>query len=525
MDRRGFIRSIFTASQRDGAPGLRTQQPQSSGLEPYIPTSEAPWNEIRAGHLLRRTTFLPRWQDVDAVMKMSPSDAVDLLLNTTSQPSRPSMADHETESLAGLDVVTANGIRSMWRNDAATLRLWLSDVWAKSGLSIYEKLTFFWHGHFTSEFENDLDFVIAPLLYRQNELLRNNCLANFKDLVFYITLDGAMLVYLGGNVNKKGRPNENYARELLELYTTGIGHYTEGDIKEAARILTGWKVGQYSDDFAPNGIFNPYFEPDDHDTQAKQFFGETFSARDASTNTEFLVRKEEVRKLIDTIFDYRGDAVARFICRKLYRFFVYSNPSKSDESVIYAMAQVFKDNNFEIKPVLSALLKSAHFFDNANIGAQIKTPAELMTGLVRQFDYNPATIPANMSSTDQIIFDPPNVSGWPGWHDWITTNNYPVRATIATAAVNAMTQAKLITFIKQFPNYDDVDKLCDHLGAMLLPRPLSFERKEAFVKILTNNGPGAYVWTQAINNSPADAAGYMKNLLQTIIQLPDFQLC
>jgi hypothetical protein len=193
--------------------------------------------------------------------------------------------------------------------------------------------------------------------------------------------------------------------------------------------------------------------------------------------------------------------------------------------VINAMALVFKDNNFEIKPVLSALLKSAHFFDNANIGAQIKTPAELMTGLVRQFDYNPATISANMSSTDQIIFDPPNVSGWPGWHDWITTNNYPVRATIATAAVNAMTQAKLITFIKQFPNYDDVDKLCDHLGALLLPRPLSFERKEAFVKILTNNGPGVYVWTQAINNSPADAAGYMKNLLQTIIQLPDFQLC
>jgi uncharacterized protein (DUF1800 family) len=305
----------------------------------------------------------------------------------------------------------------------------------------------------------------------------------------------------------------------------GLGNYTEGDIKEAARILTGWHAQQFHDQQAPNGMFNPYFIPADHDTGAKQFLNVTFPARDSSTNTEFIVKKEEIRTLTDTLFDQRGDAIATFMCRKLYRFFVYSNPSKTDETVIAAMADIFKANNFDIKPVLSALLKSAHFFDNQNIGAQIKTPAELASGMSRQFAYASTKVPGDMESIDEIIFDPPNVSGWPGWHDWITTNNFPTRSSIATAAVNAMDQTALLSFIKQFPDYDQAGKLADHLAALVLPRPLSTERKDSWIKILTNNGPGEYVWTQSINSDPASAATYMKNLLLSIIELPDFQLC
>jgi hypothetical protein len=236
------------------------------------------------------------------------------------------------------------------------------------------------------------------------------------------------------------------------------------------------------------------------------------------------VKKEEVSGLIDILFQYRANETAKHICRKLYSFFVYSNPSKSDDAVIDAMAQMFVANNFEIKPVMSALLKSAHFFDNQNIGAQIKTPAEFMIGMGRQFSYV-TNLAAGMQNIDQILFDPPNVSGWTGWHDWITTNNFPVRSSLSTAAVAAMDSTELIAFIKQFPNYDDVEKLVDHLGALVLPRHLSATRKAAFINILINNGPGNYVWQQAINNSPNDAAGYMKNLLGAIITLPDYQLC
>lgn len=524
MDRRGFLSSLFPPQDLYAGSNRQSQRVLDSGLEPYVPSALAPWDEVRAGHLLRRTTFLPKWADLDAVAKMTPSDAVDLLLNTPSNPAPPSMANHTTESLGGLDIVTQNQVRASWRADANALRSWLVNIQIANGISLAEKMAFFWSGHFTSEFENDLDFVLATLLYRQNNLFRYGGLSNFKDLVFNVTLDPAMLVYLGGDLNNVGKPNENYARELLELYTMGIGNYTEGDIKEAARVLTGWRVAQFHDLPTPNGIFNTYFDPAKHDVNAKQFFGETIPARNTATNTEFLVKKEEVRKLIDILFEHRGIETARFICRKIYRFFVYSNPSKSDESVIEEMAQLFLSSNFEIKPVMSALLKSAHFFDNHNIGSQIKTPAEFVIGMGRQFSYA-TNIPGGMQNIDQIIFDPPNVSGWTGWHDWITTNTFPVRSSLSTAAVAAMDTTELVAFIKQFPNYDDVDKLVDHVGALLLPRHMSPARKTAFINILINNGPGNYVWQQAITGTPNTAAGYMKNLLQTIITLPDFQLC
>jgi uncharacterized protein (DUF1800 family) len=525
MDRRGFLSSFMPPVDLKSAGHGQSQRVLSTGLEPWVPTTTEPWDEVRAGHLLRRTTFMPRWEDIDAAVKMTYSEAVDMLLNTPSNPAPPSMADSSTESLGGLDIVTQNQVRAKWRSDASALRTWLVNVNVANGLSLAEKMAFFWSGHFTSEFENDLEFVIAPLLYRQNNLFRYGGLANFKDLVFNVTLDPAMLVYLGGDLNFVGKPNENFARELMELYTMGIGHYTEGDIKEAARVLTGWRVAQFHDLPAPNGLFNAYFDPAKHDVNAKQYFGDTIPARNTATNTEFLVKKEEVRTLIDILFKYRSAETAKYISRKIYRFFVYSNPSKSDEAVIAAMAQLMLDSNFEIKPVMTALLKSAHFFDNQNIGAQIKTPAELMIGMARQFSYTAASVPGAMTNIDQTIFDPPNVSGWNGWHEWITTNTYPVRSTLATTALQGMSSTTLVSFIKQFPDYDNVQKLVVHLGALLLPRPLSSTRKDAFVKILINNGPGDYVWQQAITNNPNDAAGYMKNLLETIVQLPDFQLC
>lgn len=279
---------------------------------------------------------------MQTVLAMSPSEAVDTLLNTPNQPSPPSIADRITESLTGLNTELQNIVRGSWKNDHSTLQSWYIGVMQDAGLTVTEKMTGFYSNHFATEFEVDLDFVIAPLLYRQNKLFRDTGLGNYRDMMKGITLDGAMLVYLGGSLNKKGAPNENYAREMLELFTTGLGHYTEGDIKEAARILTGWKVSQFSDEPFPNGYFNPYFIPADHDIDGKQFLGISFAARDTDSNTEFLVRRDEVEKMIETIFEKRADAIAGFICRKIYRFFVYSNPSATDENIIAGMAQISK---------------------------------------------------------------------------------------------------------------------------------------------------------------------------------------
>lgn len=520
MDRRAFLTGgIHARPPREDAPALARPV---AGLEPYTPDSTQPWDAIRAGHLLRRTTFLPRWNDIQTVLGMSPSEAVDLLLETPSQPDPPSIADSITESLDGLSTDLQNQVRGTWRNHHRTLQGWYTVVMKDGGLSLAEKMTGFYSNHFATEFVVDLDYVIAPLLYRQNQMFRDSGLGNYRNMMKSITLNSAMLVYLGGDLNVKGAPNENYAREMLELYTTGLGHYTEGDIKEAARILTGWKVAQFSDKPFPNGYFNPYFIPNDHDTGAKQFLGTSFAARDTDTNTEFLVRRDEVEKMIDTIFDKRPDAIANFICRKLYRFFVYSNPTGSDETVISQMAQIFKDSGFEIKPVLSALFKSAHFFDNLNIGAQIKTPAEFTVGLERQISQVPNMV-VSMNQMEMVLFDPPNVSGWPGYRDWVTTNTFPARADLASDVLNNMSDQDAVDFVSQFPEYDDVHKLVKNIGALLLPRDLSEGRTTALEAKLLQGAPD-YEWPNILA-STGTAGVRIKDMLLAITQLPDFQLC
>ena len=484
---------------------------------------------MRAGHLLRRTMMAPTWTDIQALVALGdPGRAVDLLLGATSTPSAPAAANDQTENPYPLALPVQTQIIGQWASDAAALRTWWAKLHLTASASIQEKMVFFWSGHFTTEFSLGANaYVIAPLLYRQNKLFRDHALGNLQDLVKYVTLDPAMLVFLGGNTNTAGAPNENYARELMELFTCGLGNYTEGDVQNAARILTGWRVSQYTDDPAPNGIFNVYFDPASHDTQAKIYLNTSFPAIDQTTNTEYLVQKNEIDKLVDTLFSVNGQAIAKFISTKLYQFFVYSDPAtgdptSSDASVIQAMADLFIQSNFEIQPVISALLKSAHFFDNANIGAQIKTPAEYVIGMARQL-VPTFPIDANMTAADQQFFQPPNVSGWPGYHDWITTNTYPVRGTEATTAITDMSDAVALTFIQQFPNYSDANALSTGIGQLLLPRPLSSERQTTFASKLTAGAP-VYEWTSIVTSSPSTAARNLRDLLNYIVSLPDFEL-
>jgi uncharacterized protein (DUF1800 family) len=524
MNRRSFLTGWAARVAPVSAPDAdRLVRAASATLEPYVPDTTAPWDATRIGHLLRRTTFLPRHADIAALQALTPSAAVDLLLATPYEPSQPGVAESITESLSGLDQSLRAAVQARWRGDAGTLRAWQSTVMRDAPLSIAEKMTAFWSNHFATEFKVDDDYVIAPLLYRQNRLFRRTGLGSFRTLVANVTLDGAMLVYLGGHLNTAGKPNENYAREMLELFTTGLGHYTEGDIKEAARILTGWRVAQFNDEPAPNGNFTPYFDPPSHDVNAKQFLGVSFPARDSSTNTEFLVRRDEVERMIGVIFDRRAQACAEFICSKLYRFFVYSNPTASDRTVITAMAELLIASNWEIAPVMSALLNSAHFFDNANIGSQIKTPAEFEIGLARQLGAT-RSYADDMSKLGQELFDPPTVAGWPGYHEWITTTTFPVRAEIAQSVIAALDEDSLLAFIRSFPNHTDAAALVTAVGSVMLPRPMSPERSRSLRSLLVGGGMD-YEWAQILSSSPSTAARTMREVLATIAQLPDFQLC
>ncbi|HVZ40516.1 MAG TPA: DUF1800 domain-containing protein [Candidatus Kapabacteria bacterium] len=523
MNRRSLFTSWYTrpsAAITDQRPPVR---PQSSGLEPYVPSAAMPWDAERVGHLLRRATFMPTWTEINMMMAVTPSQAVDQLLNAPSQPQAPGIANNVTESLDGLDITLQNQVKAQWGADMANFRSWYVNVIQNAGLTLVEKMAFFWSGHFTSQFELADDIIQAPLMYRQNQLFRDRAFANLKDLVMDITLDGAMLVYLGGDLNNASAPNENYGREVLELYTTGLGQYTEGDVQNAARILTGWRIARFSDKPAPNGMFTTYFDAKNHDIDGKEFMTISFPARDVSTNTEFIVKRDEVRKLVDTIFEQRQRAVAEFICRKIYRFFVYSNPAATDEAVISAMADLFIANSFEIKPVMSALLKSAHFFDNANIGAQIKTPAEFEVGLARVL-HGGRDVAGDMKLLDQELFNPPNVSGWPGYRSWITTTTFPVRADVSHGIISAMSDDAAVAFAKGLPDNTDVTKLTVNIAAVLLPRPLSDQRLANLKTKLIGAAPD-YEWPDIINGSPAGAGPRIRDLLSTIVDLPDFQLC
>jgi len=533
MDRRSFLTSW---AKRPGTAAFNQpssqshNRPLSTDLTPWVPTTADPWDNVRAGHLLRRTMMMPVWADLTKIAAMTPSDAVDLLLNTPSNPTPPSIAGKVTHSLIGLDTVKTSEQKGEWVGDDGTLKNWYASVLLNSPLSIVEKMVMFWSGHFTSQFDASDTYVVAPLLYNQNALFRNNALGNFHDLTIGVTLDGAMLVYLGGDVNSivGGKANENYSRELLELFTMGFGSgYTEGDVKEGARILTGWHAAQFSDLKDPNGPLQTYFWPSDHDIGNKTYLGVSFSAIDQVDNTQDLVKKNEIQLMIDTIFNtnIKGQTVATFICTKIYQFFIYSDPAATDANVVSQMAAMLIKNNFDIKPVISALLKSAHFFDNANIGCQIKTPAEYIIGIARQLRYS-ANMADNMTTILQELFNPPNVSGWTGWHDWITTNTYPVRSTVAATAITGMADSDVIKFINKFTDPTDANKLITELCALMLPRRLAQARHDDLVAQLVN-GPATvdYEWPSILLSSPSTAAQYMRTVLTTITNLPDYQLC
>jgi uncharacterized protein (DUF1800 family) len=537
MDRRSFLTSWAKSTGTTVFNRQSSQphnQPLSTDLTPWVPTPTDPWDNVRAGHLLRRTMMMPTWPELAKIAAMTPSDAVDLLLSTPSAPADPSMANDATTSLKGLDSPLISAMKAQWASDDEALKTWFANVLLNSPLSIVEKLTLFWSGHFTSQFDASDSYVIATLLFRQNKLFRNAGLLNFVDLVKAVTLDGAMLVYLGGDINvysATSPPNENYARELMELFTMGFGSgYTEGDVKEGARILTGWHSAQFTDEPTPNGIFNTYFTPADHDTGNKNYLNQQFSAIDVNSNTEDLVKKNEIQKMIDAVFAFNPfppplpPPVATYICRKIYQFFIYSNPTGTDATVINQMAKVFTDNNFDIKPVISALLKSAHFFDNANIGCQIKTPAEFIIGIARQLGYS-TNMADNMSTILQELFNPPNVSGWTGWHDWITTNTFPVRSTVIANAISAMTDQNVIDFINQFSKPTDANQLITDLGALMLPRKLAQTRHDDLVNTLVGSGNQDYEWPTILSTSQSTAARNMRDVLTTITMLPDYQLC
>ncbi len=265
---------------------------------------------------------------------------------------------------------------------------WLERMGSPAHSALLERTSLFWHGHFACR------TVVGEWAVNQLNTIRQHALGNFRDLLLAIAKDGSMIRYLNNQQNRKQKPNENFARELLELFTIGRGHYTEQDIKEAARAFTGW-----SSTLKGEFVFRTRF----HDFGRKTFFGKTgnFNGED----------------IIDIILE--REETAYFIAKKIYRYFVND---QVDENIVREMAQIFYQSDYDIGTLLRGVFESDWFYSRENRGVKIKSPVELMAGMIRALNiqFEQKIGPLIVEKTlGQILFNPPNVAGWPGGKSWI----------------------------------------------------------------------------------------------------------
>lgn len=549
MDRLDFLTARKKKTQPVATPGFRTQ----SGLNPY----SGPWTKNEVQHLLKRTMFGSRKADMDYFLTKTMDQAIDELLNPTAPLPSPPVNDY---SPTVPDANVAAG--ATWVNDLSndgtlnsnrrnSFKKWWAGVMINQDRSIREKMSLFWADHFGNETQT---VGTAHYIYKHYALLRLNSLGNFKQLIKDVTIDAGMLRYLNGYLNTASAPDENYGRELLELFTLGKGptvQYIEDDVKKAAKVLTGWRI---------NGTtYTVYFDPARHDSTNKQFssyFNTTTITGQTGANGAL-----ETDALIDMIFQQQE--VSKYICRCLYRWFIYYKiDAAAETNVIEPLAAIFRSNNYNVKPVLAALLKSEHFFDVLNQGSHIKSPVDQVVSCLREFGVvfpDSTSLYADaygmwnyirnwFTSMNQDIGDPPDVSGWaayyqePQFHElWINSDTLPKRNQFTDTMIgNGYSRngkkivINAVAFAQSLPNPSDPNALIEDSLAILYRVPLSAASKQSIKEqILLSNQTQDYYWTNAWTAyiaNPTNATDFnlvnnrLKSFYQYLMNLSEYQL-
>lgn len=535
-------------------PDEQVEVPVSLSLAPYA----GPWTKDEAAHLLRRTLFGPTLAKINAAVSngMDATVAQLLIAPTFGEP----LVFSANETIAPMGSSWVNSVfpsdqllaqqNQNTRNES--LAAWLMERINTENTSIYEKMCLFWQNHFAAEPTFD-----ARATYHYHDLIRNNALGNFKQFVKDMTIDPSMLVFLNGAQNNLYSPNENYARELLELFTIGKGpqigegdysNYTEQDVMEGAKILTGWTV----QDFMSSTVTTPtsYFNPVLHDTSSKTLsnhFGNT-----AVPNANEL----EYSNYIDIIF--QQDEVAHFICRKLYRWFVnYDLTSAVETTVVAEMATFLINSNYEILPVIEALLKSEHFYDLSVRGAIIKNPLEHVFSI-----YNSTlTVPSFSLDINYRMYlamywfagslgmyyaQPPNVGGWTAYYQapnfsklWINSSYIKLRFDLSSYVVlwggldvdGNRLPINHLAFLDNLSLPSDAPQVIEDIVTIFCPKGLSTAQKTVLKYVLTNGLPD-FEWTLQYNEylaNPGDMAfsdpvkQRLALTLDQLFKLPEFQ--
>lgn len=415
-----------------GINAVQTQTPhQAEPVETsMLPIDPADFGYRQARHLLWRAGFGGTDEQIRTLAQWGPSAAVDFLLDFDQIPAQDDPASAfdkdimrprsraeiqayrraqqtgDEETLARFREMRQRAQREDRRQMREIQHWWLARM-VQSPRPLQEKLTLFWHGHFATAYRTIED---SYHMYQQNRFLRGAALGSFATLLRGIIRDPAMLRYLNNNQNRKQSPNENLAREIMELFSLGEGHYSERDIKDGARALTGFTYNDDAFEFSQNN----------HDQTSKNILS--------------LKGNLDGDGLVNAIL--LSPFCAPFISAKLYKFFVADIPTDTtrlagaQRKVVQAMSSTMQKARYELRPVLRQLLLSRHFYDPSVMGNKIKSPVDLLVGAVRSLNTpvrNMGVISAALDTMGQSVFMPPSVKGWDGGRSWINTSTLFIR--------------------------------------------------------------------------------------------------
>lgn len=507
----------------------------SKELEPY----DGPWGVQEVKHFLKRTMFGAKPSEIDYFKNLSFSQAHNEIIRPYKGYIPPPINTYAEKEPDPNVPWGASWVLAPFSNKFRFERMWTAIFWwinrqINQDRSINEKMILFWQNHF--------GVMNTIMLDPRNNVrflntLHNNALGNYKKMVKDITIDPLMLTFLNGFQNEARAPDENYARELLELYTLGKGpesKYTEDDVKAAARVLTGFQFDSFS--------ANADFFPDRHDLGDKTF-SSFFGNKTIKTYTVNGEWQTEIFGLIDMIFE--KEEVSKFICRKIYRFFInYDITDEIEKTVILPLAQVFRDNNYEILPVIKTLFGSKHFFENENIGSMIKSPIDFYIGMIREmepplpsdiriYSYFMNFCRKNLAYLQQNLPDPPLVAGWPAYYQnpiygrsWINSETLKARAYIIETFLdknhmprNTDIYINLLEYVGRIEGVSDPNKLIDKVLERIFSLKPTNEFKLKLKKILLSDQDSDYYWTNAWEDYQKNKTDEnLKNIVETRIK-------
>jgi uncharacterized protein (DUF1800 family) len=527
----------------------------SYSLKPY----KSNLSESDLLHLLRRSLFGVGPKEVNHFKGKTLDQCVAILLKQSPTPP-PAIEEYFPEGNDPNIPIGQTWINAPYGDEETNykrkimLRMWWLGQLLNRDYSLTEKMTLFWHNHYVTEMDVVHD---SRYSYHYVAMLRKHALGNFKQLIREGTTCPAMLVYMGGNTNFKSAPNENYARELMELFTLGKGYgvqYTEGDVKAAAKILTGWK----DDKTKITGVF----DANQHDTNDKKF--------SAFFNHQIIKGKSgeagaiETDELVEMIF--RKKEAARFVCRNLYRWMVYAHVNeKIDNEIIAPLADVYIKNNYDIKSVLRILLSSEHFFDSAFRGCIVKSPVDFLVGVSQQIGlkiylkqentyadlkcHEPwAQYYLSCEDLTQRIGDPPTVAGWPAYYQapkyhqwWVDSASLSLRKKMSDGLstnegllFNGYSVSfDFMAFAKQLNAPENLSEFVAQTTHLLCAVPPNSSTIEQLKGLLISGMETDYYWEKAwkkLNENPNDKEtsevilARLRMFFAKLFSLPEYQM-